>query len=96
MPNNPTDANRFYESLRPMLKASIKEQTKDCIRSKKLNVTTAPSGGLIGLTEPFGSKEIFIPYSSALQSVAAGASVRVVWFGNDMSTAVALWTGNVV
>lgn len=93
--NNTADIIAVLEALKPHIKAIAAEQTASCVRSKKMDVTAAPNGSVIGVQEAFGS-EIQIPYSSALSGAAVGSSVRVVWFDNDMSTAVALYPGKVV
>lgn len=92
-----TEAQKIVDALRPSIEAMIKQSTASCIRSKKMQVTTAynSSTKLIGVKEAFGN-EIFIPCSSTLSSVTVGKSVRVVWYNDDMSTAVALWKGSVV
>lgn len=90
------EANDIWRALEPKVNAAIDQRAKNVIRSRRMNVTTAAANGVLGVTEPFGAAEIFVPYSTALASVAVGSSVRVVWFDGNMSTAVALWTGSVV
>ncbi|MEG1492144.1 MAG: hypothetical protein RR394_07810 [Oscillospiraceae bacterium] len=84
-----------WEALKPQVETLINQKTAACLRSKKMNISTAPSNGIIGVSEAYGT-EIKIPHSTALSGAAIGSSVRVVWMDNDFSTAVALWPGSVV
>lgn len=92
-----TEAQKIVEALRPSIEAMIDRRVSSCIRSKKMQVSTAYNSTtkLIGVTEAFGT-EILIPCSTAITSAAVGKPVRVVWFNDDFSTAVALWPGTVV
>lgn len=91
------EAQKIIAALTPSIEEIINRKTKSCIRSKKMQVTTAYNAAtrLIGVAEAFGS-EILIPCATTLTGANVGSSVRVVWFSDDMSTAVALWPGSVV
>lgn len=89
------EALKIWGALLPAVRAEIREQTRTCIRARKMNVTTAPDAesGKIGVTEAFGATEIMIPYVSTLSSVTVGTSVWVYWFYGDASTMVAMQKG---
>lgn len=72
------EARAIAQALKPMVMSWINEAMKPCVKRKKMTVTTAPSGGVIGVTEPYG-QEIFIPYVAGLSSAAVGTSVWVEW-----------------
>lgn len=88
------EAMKIWKSLLPMMKSLIKEECRGFVNRRKMQVTTAYSSstGTIGVTESFG-QEIFIPASSAAQSVPVGNSVWVEsWYGkNNM---IAMYPGN--
>ena len=89
------DVKKFWKPLEKKISALVEQQTKSCIRAKKMNVTEAPNGTTLGVAEAFGPT-IQIPYSSALSSVTVGAGVWCVWTAGDASTLVAMWPGSLV
>ena len=78
MADHSREAQAIAEALRPMVMSWINENTKNCVRRRKMTVTTAPNGSVIGVTEAYSS-EIFIPYASSLANVSVGTSVWVEW-----------------
>lgn len=87
------EALKIWNALKPMVNRQIEDKTRSCVRAKKMSVTTAPSGGLVGVTEPF-CDEIFVPYSSALSDLKVGDAVWVWYFFNNASTMIVLSRGN--
>ena len=76
-----------------MLDKEIEEKTKSCVRSRKMTVTSEPSNGFVGVSEPFGL-ETQIPYNAALADLAVGDAVWVNWYFNNASTMIASARGN--
>lgn len=88
-----TEALKIWQALKPMIDSEIKQQTKSCIRAKKMRVMTAPNGFTVGVAEPYG--EVFnVPYSTAISNVNVGESVWVWWFYGNASTMIALAYGD--
>jgi len=87
------EALKIWEALQPMIDHEIEEKTKSCVRSKKMEVTSAPDGSVIGVKEPYGY-EVRIPYSSALTDVEVGETVWVWYFFNNASTMIAMTKGD--
>lgn len=87
------EALKIWNALKPMVGRLIDERTRSCVRARKMLVTTAPDGSVIGVKHPYGD-EVFIPYSSALGSVSAGDAVWVWIYGNNASTMIAMATGD--
>lgn len=85
------DALKFWDSISGKVKDLIKDQTSNCVKRRRYDVTTAPDGNVIGVTPPFG-KEIFIPYSRELEQAQVGDTVLVEWW-NSLSTARADFYG---
>lgn len=86
------DGVAFWNALKGKIKSLVNQQTNNCFRLERYDVTTAPNGSTIGVTLPEGSKEIHIPYSSEAATAHVGDTVVVGWYGS-MSTAKALWFG---
>ena len=84
------EALSFWEAISGKVKQLIRGETKNVFRTERYEVTTAPDGTKIGVTLPFGTNEIFLPYSSELASATVGESVLVVWWGS-MSNAKAYY-----
>lgn len=95
MKNDAAEALKIYQALQPMIRREIAEQTKSCVRAAKMTVTVVPADGQIGVAEAYGDT-LMVPCSSALEGVAVGQDVWVVWLMGNMSTMVALWPGTVV
>lgn len=87
------EALKIWSALKPMIDAEIAEKTTSCVRSKKMNVVSAPSGTTIGVCEPFDTKIYHIPYSSAVSGAKVGDTVWVQWYFNNASTMIAMSFG---
>lgn len=84
------EALSFWEAISGKVKQLIRGETKNAFRTERYEVTTAPNGTKIGVTLPFGTNEIFLPYSAELRNASVGDSVLVVWWGS-MSNAKAYY-----
>lgn len=87
------DAMLVWDALKSKISSLVKTLTGNCLRCERYDVTTAPNGSVIGVTQPFGNTELFIPYSNEVAEAVAGDTVLVVWWGT-MSTAKAWFFGN--
>ena len=88
------EALKNWKSLLPMLRPLIKNETKNAVRRKKMNVATAPNGATIGVTDPVDTTVINIPYQPACSNVSVGQSVWVEWLYDNFSTAIAVTPGD--
>ena len=88
-----SDAEAFWEAIRPRVDAEIKRLTANAVRRERYDVTTAPNGTVIGVKVPFGRQEIFIPYSTLVANAAVGDTVLVEWRGT-LSNAIAMSFGD--
>ena len=90
---NVQDGLAFWNALAQKVKALIKQESANCFRCARYDVTTAPNGTTIGVTLPLGTQEIQIPYSQEVSGAHVGDTVLVVWFG-ALSNAKAYYFGN--
>ena len=88
-----SSAMAFWNAIKGKVKQSIKEETQNTLKCERFDVTTAPNGTKIGVKQPFGTNEIFIPYSQAVAGAVVGDTVLVIWH-NGMSTAKAWYFGD--
>ena len=87
------DSIAFFNALANKIKPLIKQETSNCLRCARYDVTSAPNGTTIGVTLPLGTKEIQIPYSQEVSTAVVGDTVLVVWYGS-LSTAKTYYFGN--
>lgn len=92
MASNTSEALKIWDALKPMIDKEIEAKTRSCIRAKKMLVTTAPNGTVIGVSEPYG-QEILIPYLSTLSDAQVNDAVWVWYYFNNASTMIAMTTG---
>lgn len=88
-----SQALRFWDAIKGKVKQSIQAETQNVLRCERYDVTTAPDGTKMGVRQPFGEKEIFIPYTQEVANAKTGDTVMVVWH-HSMSTAKAWFYGN--
>lgn len=90
------EAVKIANSFKPFWKKWIKEWGRNCVRSKKMTVTTAPSiiSGLIGVTDAFSNVECMIPFQSDVANAVVGDTVWVRWSGDNQQTMYAENMGN--
>lgn len=86
------DGIAFWNALKVKVKTLIQQDTFNCMRMERYDVTTAPNGTKIGVTLPEGGQEILIPYADSVAKAVVGDTVMVGWRGS-MSTARAMWFG---
>ena len=90
---NIQDGLAFWNTLSKKVKSLIKQETSNCFKCARYDVTTAPNGSTIGVTLPLGTTEIQIPYSQEVSDAEVGETVIVVWYGS-LSNAKAYYYGN--
>ena len=90
------EAIKIWKALLPSIRAEIKRQTKNCVRAKKMNVTSSPNvqTGTIGVQEAFSDQEFNIPYANTLYNVPEGTGIWTYWFWGDASTLIAMHGGS--
>lgn len=89
------EAIRAWNELRPKIIQEIQNQTKNCIRMKKVTVVTAPNGTTLGVMQPNDTQIFNIPYVAALSSAQIGDMVLVqYWYGMSNAIAVSFGTGD--
>ena len=87
------DALAFWNAIRPKVDERIRELTQNVVRRERFSVSTPPDGTKIGVKQPFGKTEIFVPYTEKVQSAQIGDTVLVEWRGT-LSTALAVTFGD--
>lgn len=90
------EAMRIWKMLEPKVTEKLRQETKDCLRMKKVTVVTAPNGTTLGVMQPNDDTHtIFnIPYVAALSSVQVGEMVLMqYWYGMSNAIAVSLGDG---
>ena len=88
-----SEALQFWNSVSGKIAGLIRNETKNAFRCERYEVTTAPNGTQIGVTLPYGSNQLFIPYSKEVATASVGDTVLVVWWGS-MSNAKAYYFAN--
>ncbi len=84
--DNNTEAVKIANALKPFVKNWFNEWGQSCMRSKKMTVTTAPNGSVIGVTDAFSDTEIFIKYMSSCANAIVGDTVWCNWMYDNMQT----------
>lgn len=87
------DALEFWEAIAGKVKQTARNMMEKSLQCERYDVTTAPDGSKIGVKQPFGSREIFIPYSAEVADAKVGDTVLVMWW-NSLSTAKAWYFGS--
>ena len=103
MYNNTTDGSfdneavKIANAFKPFWKKWMKEWGRNCVRSKKMTVTTAPSilTGLIGVTDAFSDTECMIPFQNKVANAQVGDTVWVKWMYDNQQTMYAENMGDV-
>lgn len=83
-------SNKLKQALLPFLEKVINEKTKECLRTYKAKVTTAPNQetGKCGITLMGQKTELLLPYSTAVKNVSVGDMVLVATTYNSWRNAV--------
>ena len=87
------EALEFWEAIAGKVKQTVRGMMEKSLQCERYDVTTAPDGSKIGVKQPFGSREIFIPYSAEVADAKVGDTVLVMWW-NSLSTAKAWYFGS--
>ena len=94
--DNNTEAVKIANALKPFAKKWFDKWGKSCLRSKKMTVSTAPNGTVIGVKDAFSDTEIFIKYMSECSNAQVGDTVWCKWMYDNMQTLYADSMGNLV
>lgn len=76
------DAASFAEAVRPLIEKLVKEQTRNVLRADRFDVVTPANGSKMGVRQPFGKREIFLPYTQEVANAQEGDAVLVLWRGS--------------
>ena len=87
------DVKNFWDAIAGRIKGLIHNETKNALRMERYEVTTAPNGSKMGVTKPFGSTELMLPYSREVSTATVGSQVLVAWWGS-MSNAKVYFFAN--
>ncbi len=87
------EAKGFRDAIVGRIKGLIHSETKNALRMERYEVTTAPNGSKMGVTKPFGSTELMLPYSREVSTATVGSQVLVAWWGS-MSNAKVYFFAN--
>ena len=88
------EALDVWNALKGKTTQLFHELNSKVLQCERYDVTTAPNGSVIGVTQPFSKTQLFIPYSWECASAKVGDSVLVAWWGNSLSTARAWFKGS--
>ena len=88
------EALKVWNAMTPMVDRQIADRTRDCVRSTKMIVKTAPANGVIGVSLPYDNTVVSIPYEGTVSGASVGDAVWVTWYYNDMSTMRAVLFGD--
>lgn len=76
------EAKAFWDAISGKVKALIQSETSNAMRVARFNVTTAPNGSVMGVTQPYGNTELLLPYSQEVAGASVGDTVLVAWWGS--------------
>lgn len=95
--SNDNEAVKIVNALKPFWKKWTSEWGRNCVRSKKMTVSTAPSTitGLIGVTDAFSDTECMIPFQMNVANAQVGDTVWVKWMYNNQQTMYAENMGDI-
>lgn len=95
--SNDNEAVKIVNALKPFWKKWTSEWGRNCVRSKKMTVSTAPSvvTGLIGVTDAFSDTECMIPYQNDVANAKVGDTVWVRWMYDNQQTMYAENMGDI-
>lgn len=81
-----SEAQRFWDAISGKVRQLIRGETQNAMRCERYEVTTAPNGVEMGVSKPYSTNELMLPYSSEVANAQVGDPVLVVWW-NSMSNA---------
>lgn len=87
------EVKKVLAGIRKDTEKVIRRLTENHLRCERYDVTTAPNGTVIGVTQPFGTEELLIPYSWMCSNAQVGDTVIVVWW-SGLSNAQAWFMGD--
>ena len=87
------DALKFWNAIEGKVKQTVRGMMEKSMQCERYDVTTAPNGSKIGVKQPFGTRELFIPYAAEVADAKVGDTVLVMWW-NSLSTAKAWYFGS--
>lgn len=76
------DAADFAEVLRPLIEKLVKEKTQNVLRADRFDVVTPADGSKMGVRQPYGDRQIFLPYTQEVANAQEGDAVLVLWRGS--------------
>lgn len=77
-----SEAKAFWDAIKGKVKSLVDSETENAMRLQRYDVTTAPDGTVMGVRQPFGNNEIFLPYSQEVASATVDDTVLVAWWGS--------------
>lgn len=77
-----SEAKAFWDPISGKVKDQIAKEMGNALQVQRYDVTTGPDGTVMGVTQPFGSNEIFLPYSKEVAGATVGDTVLVAWWGS--------------
>lgn len=77
-----SEAKAFWDPISGKVKDQIAKEMGNALQVQRYDVTTDPDGSVMGVTQPFGSNEIFLPYSKEVAGATVGDTVLVAWWGS--------------
>ena len=87
------EAQRFWDAIKGKVRQLCLQETENALRVQRYTVTTAPDGTVMGVTLPYGTTELFLPYSNEVSTASVGDVVLVVWW-RSMSNAKVYFFAN--
>lgn len=75
------EAAGFAEAVRPLIEKIVDERCRNVLRAERFDVTTPADGSKMGVRQPYGKREIFLPYTQAVANAQEGDAVLVLWRG---------------
>lgn len=94
--DNNTEAVKIANALKPFAKKWFDDWGQSCVRSKKMTVSTAPNGSVIGVTDAFSDTEVFIKYMPSCANARVGDTVWCKWMYDNMQTLYADEMGSII
>lgn len=75
------EAANFAEAVRPLIEKIVDERCRNVLRAERFDVVTPANGSKMGVRQPYGKREIFLPYTQTVANAQEGDAVLVLWRG---------------
>lgn len=77
--NGQDEVRAIQNALEPWIRRIIADATQSCVRRRTMTVVTPPNGSTMGVSEPYDTSVLDLPYLAAMAGAKEGDTVTVEW-----------------